>query len=755
MSTKRIFLLLIAIFSLVSAWAYQPVALGQWRVHLPYNHVDAICETPDKIYCASENGLYSYSKADGITERLSPANGFSAYKVKCMAYDWNSGTLIIVYADSRIEMVKNKTIEKNDDVYRKTIVGEKTIHHIQISNNMAYISTSFGLLEFDFKKNEIKNSYLNIGPGGSVIDVYASTVLGDSIYISSKTGIYSGFISPSTNLADYTNWHLSIAANIKSQTLTAFNQSIYAELDSQLMVKKGNAWQVFKPIARKRIITNIGVQHDKLIIGSFADSIYTIDKTGRENNKGINVLNQSILDYDGLFWYSSPSNGLVLMHPNGEQVYYPNGPRSTDAFSFVNAYGNLFTLAGGFMPTTDAPTFNGNKYYYFNNFEWSNSPSDPFTYPLFDYITASYQKSNGRLYIGTFGRGILQLNNGVATKIYNETNSPLKKQVYYTIIRGLASDNRDNLWISNFNVDSALLRMSPSGSFTSFKLPVNKTGKIVIDNKNNKWILTPGESSGILAFNEKSLSNTNDDVSILVNTAKGTGNLPSNAVNDIAFTKSGELLIGTDQGFVRIRNPNNAFTGGDYDATSIVVSVDSNSNLGGKVLEKEVINCIVVDGGDRRWFGTNKGAWLYDSDGETLLQHFTKENSPLMSDNVVCIGIMESTGEVFFGTDQGIASFRSDAIPAAKEFSELVIFPNPVKPTYEGDIAITGMPDNTLVKITDINGALVYQTFSNGSLAKWNGQNFDGVKVSTGVYLVFCINAEGTESQVGKILFVH
>jgi hypothetical protein len=206
---------------------------------------------------------------------------------------------------------------------------------------------------------------------------------------------------------------------------------------------------------------------------------------------------------------------------------------------------------------------------------------------------------------------------------------------------------------------------------------------------------------------------------------------------------------------VRIRNPNNAFTGGDYDAQSIIVSVDSNSNLGGKVLENEVVNCIVVDGGDRRWFGTNKGAWLYDSDGETLLQHFTTENSPLMSDNVISIGIMESTGEVFFGTDQGVASYRSDAIPASKQFSELVIFPNPVKPTYEGDIAITGMPDNTLVKITDINGALVYQTFSNGSLAKWNGKNFDGARVSTGIYLVFCINAEGTESQVGKILFVH
>ena len=157
MSIKQILILFTSIFCLYQAKAYQPVALGQWRVHLPYNNVNALCETPDKIYCASANGLYSYSKADGMTERLSPANGFSGYKVKCMTYDWASSTLIIVYADTRIEMVKNKTIEKNDDIFRKTIVGEKTIHHIQISNGMAYISTSFGLLEFDFKKNEIKN----------------------------------------------------------------------------------------------------------------------------------------------------------------------------------------------------------------------------------------------------------------------------------------------------------------------------------------------------------------------------------------------------------------------------------------------------------------------------------------------------------------------------------------------------------------------------------------------------------------------
>jgi hypothetical protein len=239
-----------------------------------------------------------------------------------------------------------------------------------------------------------------------------------------------------------------------------------------------------------------------------------------------------------------------------------------------------------------------------------------------------------------------------------------------------------------------------------------------------------------------------------VNANSGTGNLPSNNVNDIAFTKNGELLIGTDQGFVRIRNPNAIQTGGNYDAERIIVSLEQGTNLGGYVLETERINTIFIDGGDRRWFGTDKGAWLYDSDGTTLLHHFTKENSPLISNNVFNIGINETTGEVFFGTDKGLISFRADANAAAKSIEKLVIYPNPVRPDFVGDVAITGLTENTLIKITDINGQLVYQTFSNGGMATWNCKTFSGERPSTGVYLVFAISNDGEETEVGKLLFI-
>jgi ligand-binding sensor domain-containing protein len=736
-----------------------PVPLGSWRIHLPYKNVNAIQETPDKIYCAGAYGMFSYDKTDGSTERLSPINGFGGYDVQTLAYDPLSNTLIIAYLDGKIEMVQNKKISKNDDIFNKTIVGAKTIYHINIIGDIAYLSTSFGLLEFNFIKNEIKNSYLNIGPNGTSIPIYSSCLLNDSVFISTDKGVFKGSANPNVNLGIFSNWFESKAALIQSRHIASFNQKIVAELDSQLYQYNNGSWTLYDPNS-KIIVTNINVNHNKLVAGVYSKYILIEDLNGNKTNQPINVLNKALVDNSGNVWYSSPINGLALIKNGTELYFYPNGPKSNTNFAMVNAYEKLYVTAGEFTSNTYAPTFNGTKYYSFDNFSWLDAPNTVLTDPLYDFTHANFQKANNRLYIGTHGKGLLQMVNGVPSKVWDQTNSPLRPRAgLYTIISGLATDSRNNLWVSNFDVDSSLHMLTTSGTWYSYKPPTSRTGKILIDGRNNKWILTPQAPIGIIAMNDKGTTDPNDDVYVSINTNQGSGNLPSSNVNDIAFTKSGELLIGTDQGFVKVRNPSVVFNAnvksGDYDAQRVIVSVEANSNLGGYLLGSEVINCIVVDGGDRRWFGTNRGVWLYDSDGETLLKHFTKENSPLLSDNVTSIGIYESTGEVFFGTDMGICSYRSDAITPAKNLDKIVIYPNPVKPEYNGDIAITGLQDNTLVKITDINGNLAYQTYSNGGMATWNGFTFDGTKAVTGVYLVFCINSDGTQTQVGKLLFVH
>jgi len=169
----------------------------------------------------------------------------------------------------------------------------------------------------------------------------------------------------------------------------------------------------------------------------------------------------------------------------------------------------------------------------------------------------------------------------------------------------------------------------------------------------------------------------------------------------------------------------------------------------------ENINCITVDGANRKWIGTNNGAWLVSSDGYTVLQNFTTKNSPILDNTILSIGINNNTGEVFFGTLKGMNSFMSDATEATADFGIIDIYPNPVKPNFIGDISIKGLAENVNVKITDINGNLVSETTSNGGFATWNGKNFAGTRVPSGVYLVFAANKEGTKSMVGKLLFIN
>jgi len=163
-----------------------------------------------------------------------------------------------------------------------------------------------------------------------------------------------------------------------------------------------------------------------------------------------------------------------------------------------------------------------------------------------------------------------------------------------------------------------------------------------------------------------------------------------------------------------------------------------------------------VDGANRKWVGTDRGGvFLFSEDGTKQIYHFTAENSPLLSDRIVCIAL-SLDGEVFFGTDKGVISFRGTATPGGDTNEDVYAFPNPVKSDYEGYIAIKGLVNNAQVKITDVNGVLVYSTQAEGGQAVWwDGKNFDGRKVQTGVYLVFAANDTGTEKVVTKILFVN
>ena len=211
--------------------------------------------------------------------------------------------------------------------------------------------------------------------------------------------------------------------------------------------------------------------------------------------------------------------------------------------------------------------------------------------------------------------------------------------------------------------------------------------------------------------------------------------------------RDGLVWVGTDEGVCYFYSTNEVFSPG----VDAIKPIFENRFL----LRDDKVTAIAVDGGNRKWIGTERGVWLFSPSGEKLFYNFTAENSPLLSNAIVDIEINDETGEVFFATDQGLVSFRADATESTIQFQAIKIFPNPVTPNFQGTVGISGLATDAIVKITDISGKLIWETRAYGGTASWNMNNYNGRRAKTGIYLVFSSSSDGAESVVGKIAIIE
>jgi ligand-binding sensor domain-containing protein len=213
--------------------------------------------------------------------------------------------------------------------------------------------------------------------------------------------------------------------------------------------------------------------------------------------------------------------------------------------------------------------------------------------------------------------------------------------------------------------------------------------------------------------------------------------------------------VGTSKGICVFYTPEAIFENGtsNWDAQTIIIDQDGFNQY---LLKEEEVTAIAVDGANRKWIGTRKaGIFVVSEDGTQQIAQYTFENSPLLSNTINSLTIDGVSGELFIGTDVGICSFRTDATTGTETFGHVYAFPNPVEHDYTGTIAVSGLVRDADVKITDVSGNLVYSTVAKGGTAVWNGNLFSGQRAATGVYIVFCTNADGSQTQVTKILFIN
>ena len=227
-------------------------------------------------------------------------------------------------------------------------------------------------------------------------------------------------------------------------------------------------------------------------------------------------------------------------------------------------------------------------------------------------------------------------------------------------------------------------------------------------------------------------------------------------INCIAKDLDGNVWVGTNQGPLVFYSPSDILYGGNTIAQKVKIPRNDGSGLADYLLNTEEITTIIVDGANRKWFGTkNAGAYLFSEDATKEINSLDSESSPLPSNWITSIAIDPNSGEVFIGTDYGTLSYRGAATESTDDMNQVYVFPNPVREDYYGPITITGLVNDADVKITDISGNLVSIPEVLGGQAIWDGNNQGGERAKTGVYIVFISNKDGTKTFITKILLIN
>ena len=756
------------LFLLLAQATFSQVPVGKWRDHFAFKQANYTAISNSKVYASSANGVFWYSPTDGNIGKLTTVNGLNDVGISTLAHSKHDEVLAIGYQNGNIDLVINNKVLNIPDIKQKPIQGAKRINNFYFDDSdQLIISTGFGIVVYNLNKQEIKDTYY-IGEGGAECWVNQVIAFNGRLYAATETGLKSADEN-STTLFHYESWETEAKIPFTSAEYNALavfqnklfaNQSTGGTTNDNLWVFDGENWSSG---ANELIqIRNISASENYMAIAS---------------RQGIKVYSSypsdqiTIAEYDG-YWGYKPNfvsinnegiltiadNDLSLMYgqANGWTRVKPNSPGSDKAYYVLPTESDLYILAGS------RNGWWGNMYYPFSyhklmDNQWNTVTNSNF----FDAVRITQSPFyEDEFFVSTWGHGVVAYRDGEVSSNFTPENSTLQTILNgpFCRIGGIAFDLSNNMWVTNAGVPNPISVYTTQGEWVSFpyknQIASERISDIVVSPSNFLWVIVPS-GGGLFVIdpgeNPKSIESHRAKKASLI-APNGTA-LPNN-IHSIAFDKDNYLWVGTSEGVLVSYNPHAVFEPQQFSLQRVKIP-GYNEGYAAELLKSQVVTSIAVDGGNRKWFGTQRsGAYLQSADGNKQLLHFTSANSPLPSNNIQHIGIHPKTGEVFFATDKGTLSYRGEATEGTSKFGKVYAFPNPVRPEFDGVITITGLVDKTNVKITDLTGNLVFETVSLGGQVTWNGKTQRGIKAATGVYLFFCTTNDGEETEVGKILFV-
>lgn len=778
---RPVYILLLFCFLLSGLSAQE---IGSWKPYLAYYETTAVAEGNNYVFAVANGALYSYGKEDNSIKFYSHDDGLSDNNIGKIGYNPTTNNLLITYtggnSEGNIDLLGENGIYNLPYLKNSTNIQNKTINSIYFHNEYAYLSAGFGILVVNMKKQEITDTYKFDND-----TVLSTCIKGNDIYAVTMKGIRKASLDD--NLLDNQNWNDYPLPTTDFDSKEVRQIALFKEALCFYVKNKGVYYQQtdgsIKSLVKDAYTKSITVQNGKLIalttsIARMWSDLSNYNHVDLSKLGFKNIQDIAALKGTNNYWIAAYTDGLAGIKVNGynsaeatvSNLIQPDEtPKRNLNYFMTMAHDRLFIVGGGrWVNRYNNPgtlmVYGDDKWFNFNESEVSAR----------DYTSVAVDPLDPTHYfVSSYGEGLLEFKEDKFVKKYTFDNSTLQSaiggSVAYNYIRigGIAFDKEGNLWVNNCSVSNTVHVLKADGTWAA--MPYNNQisnaempDKILVTSWGDKWMNIPhNDYTGIFVFNENDLNDTGDDNYHHYSsfpTSSGTA-INVNNYYCTAEDKNGNIWIGTNRGPIicSASSARNAAKESNKVYCSQIVRYEEEDPTvpSGYFLDGEQVNTIAVDGGNRKWIGTEtSGVFLVNEDGSETIENFTIENSPLLSNKINSIAIDDATGEVFIGTDKGLISYMGGATEGSESYSDVYAYPNPVRPEYADRVTITGLMNDSNVKITDMAGNLVYQAKSLGGQLTWNCRNTGGGRVATGIYLVLASTPEGKESVVTKIMVI-
>ncbi len=771
------------LFSFSFSQIQAQLAMGKWRTHFAYNSVNQITQSDRKIFGISDGALFSVDKEDLSVEFYNKQNGLSDNNIVRIAYDSLSKQLLIIYKNGNIDLFNSGGITNIPDLYLKQLGASKEVYNVYFAEKKAYLSCNFGIIVINISKAEIADTYY-IGANGADVKVQNVDIHDSYIYAISASALYRAKLNE-PNLVNFEYWTslTNLPGSGEFTKMSNFAGKLYLIRGGKMYVLDGsNNWGSFMP---ELTINNFLVSNNKFILFG-SSKLYTLNQS-LELSSIDNMGQYPDVAYDGngTYWFAGNEAGIVSYKQNGISQpeiskYKPVGPATNIPWYMTFSGSKLFVVQGG---RWDVQYQRPGYVMMYENENWTNLDpkliKDITKQNVQDFMNVAVDPTdNSHFFVTSYGNGLFEFKNNSFSKWYTYLNSTIETLKVptapfdYIRLDGAVFDKDGNLFVVNTSLTTTAIKvMMKNGKWEQLTYPDFDQGtmgqlKISNQNPNQKWVQSVrNPKPGLLIFDDNgTITDQSDDKSVFktafqyIETENGQSKIVSispSSIYTIVQDLNGVMWVGTDAGPFLFQNLSKVYDS-DYTCSRVKIPRKDGTGQADYLLQNEKIKSIAIDGANRKWLGTeNSGVYLMSENGQQTIEQFTTENSPLLSNDVLSITIHPSTGEVYFGTGNGIVSYQSNAVDGQQEYSNVHAYPNPVREGYNGIITITGLLKDTQVKITDLNGNLICQTISNGGIATWNGKDLYGRKVSTGIYLAICANSDGTQSTITKIMVIN